>query len=131
MKQLAIISFRHDTKAKRRLKRLFWYISISRNALVVFISGLFVYIWHYHFSLLDENVLPINLSAHVTSAWPKISWPPFIFTAEEHSYSFAEVLLGLGSSVLVVPIVAVLANVAIAKVFSMLIIILRIDYFFY
>lgn len=101
------------------MKRFLWYLSISRNALVVFTSGLLVYLWWHHFRSTDlESVPPVYLSAHVTSSWPSLSWPPFIFSVEDRHYSFIEVLQSLGSSVVVVPIVAVLGNVAIAKAFG-------------
>lgn len=102
------------------MKRFLWYVSISRNALVVFSSGLLVYLWWHHFRSAEDDLdPPVRLSAHVTSSWPSIAWPPFIFTVQERSYSFLDVFQGLGSSVLVLPIVAVLGNVAIAKAFGM------------
>lgn len=49
---------------------------------------------------------------------PQISWPPFEILHHNRTMTFAEVCSELGSGIIVVPLVAVLANVAIAKSFS-------------
>lgn len=49
---------------------------------------------------------------------PEISWPPFQIEYHNKTLSFPEVCAELGSGIVVVPLVAVLANVAIAKAFS-------------
>ncbi|XP_017849345.1 sodium-independent sulfate anion transporter isoform X1 [Drosophila busckii] len=96
------------------LKKLLWYVSISRNALIVFTSGLMIYIWVHKTSL---ETVPFVLSSKVASAMPTIQLPPFSFVASNRTYEFIDILQELHSGVIVVPIVAVLANVAIAKAF--------------
>ncbi|XP_032593183.1 sodium-independent sulfate anion transporter isoform X2 [Drosophila grimshawi] len=114
LRMLSQVKFKQDTPLTQRLKKVLWYISISRNALVVFFSGLMVYIWVHRRSL---EAVPFALSSKVASAMPTIQLPPFAFEYENRTYVFTDILHELGSGVILVPIVAVLANVAIAKAF--------------
>lgn len=49
---------------------------------------------------------------------PEASLPPFQIEYHNRTLSFSQVCAELGSGIIVVPLVAVLANVAIAKAFS-------------
>lgn len=57
----------------------------------------------------------------VEPGMPEVSLPPFQIEYHNRTLSFTEVCTELGSGIIVVPLVAVLANVAIAKAFSELI----------
>lgn len=109
------MKFSQDTAVTRRLKKILWYISISRNALVVFFTGLLVFLWVKKSSM---EAVPFALSSKVSSAMPTIKLPPFAFEYQNRTYVFTDILHELGSGIIVVPIVAVLANVAIAKAFG-------------
>lgn len=54
----------------------------------------------------------------VQSGFPPIKPPPFSSTFDNSTYSFVDMCSHLGSGIIVVPIIAVLANVAIAKAFG-------------
>lgn len=54
----------------------------------------------------------------VEAGVPKISWPPFEIQHNNATIGFLEICGDLGSAIIVVPLVAVLANVAISKAFS-------------
>ncbi|XP_013099188.1 sodium-independent sulfate anion transporter isoform X2 [Stomoxys calcitrans] len=114
LRQLSSIKFKNKTDTTRRLKKVLWYISISRNALVVFTCGLIAFLWIRKSSI---EAVPFALSSPVSSGLPKLQLPPFSFTYENRTYAFIDVCRELGSAIVVVPIVAVLANVAIAKAF--------------
>ncbi|SPP81004.1 sodium-independent sulfate anion transporter isoform X2 [Drosophila guanche] len=114
LRLLSQVKFKQDSPMTRRLKKVLWYISISRNALVVFFTGLLVFIWVKKSSL---EAVPFALSSKVSSAMPSIKLPPFAFEYQNRTYVFTDILHELGSGIVVVPIVAVLANVAIAKAF--------------
>ncbi|EDW25046.1 GL23059 [Drosophila persimilis] len=114
LRLLSQVKFKQDTSLTRRLKKVLWYISISRNALVVFFTGLLVFIWVKKSSM---EAVPFALSSKVSSAMPSIKLPPFAFEYQNRTYVFTDILHELGSGIIVVPIVAVLANVAIAKAF--------------
>lgn len=49
---------------------------------------------------------------------PDFSLPPFEINYNNRTLSFKEVCSELGTGIIVVPLVAILANVAIAKAFS-------------
>ncbi|KAL9897197.1 sodium-independent sulfate anion transporter isoform 1-T1 [Glossina fuscipes fuscipes] len=114
LRQLSSVKFKKESPATRRLKKLLWYISISRNALVVFTCGMIAYFWIQKSSF---DAIPITLSSKVDSGIPTIKLPPFAFIHGNRTYVFSDICRELGSGILVVPIVAVLANVAIAKAF--------------
>ncbi|KAH8311895.1 hypothetical protein KR044_008516, partial [Drosophila immigrans] len=114
LRLLSQVKFKRDTPLTQRFKKILWYISISRNALVVFFSGLLVFLWVRKSSL---EAVPFLLSSKVSSAMPTVKLPPFAFQHANRTYVFTDILQELGSGVILVPIVAVLANVAIAKAF--------------
>ncbi|XP_055852642.1 sodium-independent sulfate anion transporter [Episyrphus balteatus] len=115
LRQLNAIKFRTNNNSKKILKKCLWYISISRNAIVVFGSSLLAY--YLANNIDDRSSIPFTLSKKVNSTMPTIELPPFVIEYENVSYSFSSILSELGSGIVVVPIVAVLANVAIAKAF--------------
>lgn len=49
---------------------------------------------------------------------PSVGLPSFSTTLNNQTYSFSEMCSHLGSGIIIVPLVSVLANVAIAKVFG-------------
>lgn len=51
---------------------------------------------------------------------PSVNLPPFGTQIEEREVSFIEMCSELGSSIVLVPVIAVLGNVAIAKAFGKL-----------
>lgn len=101
-----------ETRRGRIIKKALWYLSISRNALIVFITSIIGYKWTISHSP------PFKLSGMVEPGMPEINWPPFQIGYHNRTLSFPEVCAELGSGIIVVPLVAVLANVAIAKSFS-------------
>lgn len=138
MQQLKDIKFDEETKKGQILKKSLWYISISRNALIVLITSCIGYTWteshsppfrlsgtisakntKTKFNCLTNNFMdPVG---KVEPGMPEVSLPPFQIEYHNRTLSFTEVCTELGSGIIVVPLVAVLANVAIAKAFSELI----------
>uniref|UniRef100_A0A182QFU9 STAS domain-containing protein n=1 Tax=Anopheles farauti TaxID=69004 RepID=A0A182QFU9_9DIPT len=98
----------------RRLHRLLWYISLARNAIVVLVSALLA----HHLSQTWPNGVPFRLSGNVEPGIPAFEWPVRGITVGNTTVSFLEITSELGSGLLLVPLVAVLANVAIAKAFA-------------
>ncbi|XP_061393915.1 sodium-independent sulfate anion transporter [Musca vetustissima] len=114
LRQLSSVEFKKKTDSTRRIKKLLWYISISRNALVVFTLSFIAYLWIQKSSF---EAIPFSLSSKVSSGLPQFKLPPFSFESGNRTYGFLDICSELGSGLGVVPIVAVLANVAIAKAF--------------
>ncbi|XP_066151803.1 sodium-independent sulfate anion transporter-like isoform X2 [Euwallacea fornicatus] len=100
-----------------KVKRLLWFLSISKNALVVLISSVVSYYWYN-----TEDSTPFQLTGKVPSGMPKIAFPPthssFNVGNTTNLVGFTEMISQLGSGIIVIPVVAVLANVAIAKAYS-------------
>ncbi|XP_050297948.1 sodium-independent sulfate anion transporter-like [Anthonomus grandis grandis] len=94
-------------------KKLLWFISISKNALVVFSCSLMAYIWY-----TTRGSTPFKLTGPVPSGLPEIGPPPFTSQSTNQTMTFVDMISSLGSGIIVVPVVAVLANVAIAKAYS-------------
>uniref|UniRef100_A0A1S4GLM3 Uncharacterized protein n=1 Tax=Anopheles gambiae TaxID=7165 RepID=A0A1S4GLM3_ANOGA len=97
---------------------IFWrmfgkYVALSRNAIAVLTGAFLAY------SLSDiGNSHPFLLTGNVTPGLPPIQLPPFSTTIGEQSYSFSEMIAKLGTSIITLPLIAVLESVAIAKAFS-------------
>lgn len=51
---------------------------------------------------------------------PSVSLPPFSTQVENKTYSFVDMATTLGSAIIIVPILSILQNYAIAKVYSKL-----------
>lgn len=100
------------TKNQRILKKTLWFISIARNAILVLICSVIA------FKLHSNGSVPFILSGKIKSGLPDFKLPPFSAQVGNVTYSFPDMCKKLGSSIILVPIVAVLANVAIAKAFS-------------
>ncbi|XP_059477481.1 sodium-independent sulfate anion transporter-like [Neocloeon triangulifer] len=98
---------------RRILKRSLWLVSVSRNILVVIICSLVAFCYE-----VSGNKSPFLLIGAVQSGLPSISLPPFSTTLNNQTLSFTEMASELGSSIILVPVIAILGNVAIAKTFS-------------
>ncbi|XP_055390130.1 sodium-independent sulfate anion transporter isoform X2 [Condylostylus longicornis] len=112
LRQLNLLNI---NKSRRVLKKFLWYISISRNAIcVVAASGVAFYLTQIY----ENENLPIKLSGNVESGVPSFSLPPYTIEHDGVTYNFLDILRELGSGIIIVPLVGMLANVAIAKAFA-------------
>ncbi|XP_039275801.1 sodium-independent sulfate anion transporter [Nilaparvata lugens] len=94
------------------VSRILWLLSISRNALVVVVCSAV----SYHFHSLGS--VPFILTGPVRPGLPPFQLPPFTTEYNNRTLSFVEMCSELGSSIVLVPVIAVLGNVAIAKAFG-------------
>ncbi|RZC41119.1 Sulfate tra GLY domain containing protein [Asbolus verrucosus] len=95
------------------LKKTFWFLSISKNAIIVFLTST---VGFYYFEY--RGGAPFVLSGKVPQGLPKLHPPHFGTQIGNETVSFMEMVHTLGSSIVVLPFAAVLANVAIAKAFG-------------
>ncbi|CAK1596664.1 unnamed protein product [Parnassius mnemosyne] len=99
--------------AKRhKLKKALWLVSIARNALVVFAASTFACYTY------DPARPLLKLSGSVEPGLPVVSLPPFSTVVGNRTVGFMEMTKELGSAIFMLPVVMVLANIAIAKAFS-------------
>ncbi|XP_023245583.1 sodium-independent sulfate anion transporter-like isoform X2 [Copidosoma floridanum] len=94
------------------VSKTIWFLSVGRNALVVLICSAISFYLH------QAGQTPFALSGTVRSGLPSFAFPNFTTIAHNETYGFFDMCSQLGSGIIVVPLVAVLANVAIAKVFA-------------
>ncbi|XP_076757529.1 sodium-independent sulfate anion transporter [Xylocopa sonorina] len=94
------------------LKKFLWFLSICRNALVILIASTIAFYSEKNGSSL------FTLSGKIEAGLPQFSVPPFSSQVGNQTYTFLDMCTHYGSGIIVVPLVAVLANVAIAKAFA-------------
>ncbi|GJQ72263.1 hypothetical protein Trydic_g3354 [Trypoxylus dichotomus] len=104
-------TYQGEDEKHRKLKMFLWFLCVGRNALVVLISTVLIYIFGS-----NENVF--SLSGDVQRGLPDISLPPLEVTENNRTFTFLEMTRELGSGIFVVPFIAIVANVAIAKSFN-------------
>ncbi|KAG7302741.1 hypothetical protein JYU34_012697 [Plutella xylostella] len=101
-----------DQRAPKSLKKVLWFSSVARNAVVVILAATLAYFLH------EDTTHPLILTGEITSGLPS---PRLPFLSSGNGTSTAPVgamLRHLGSGLLVVPLVSIISNVAIAKAFS-------------
>ncbi|XKL61562.1 hypothetical protein PGB90_008619 [Kerria lacca] len=98
---------------KRIITKGLWLLSTARNAIVVIICSFFIYFY------TDPKDKPIfGMTGHVRSGLPQIKLPPYETVIGDQKLTFFQMCTELGSSIVLVPVIAVLGNVAIAKAFA-------------
>ncbi|XP_072931937.1 sodium-independent sulfate anion transporter [Epargyreus clarus] len=98
--------------SQKGLKKALWLLSTSRNAIIVLICSLIAFLWEMH------STSPFKLTGTVKEGLPSWSLPPFNTEVGGRNVTFVEMCSDLGSSIVLVPIIGVLGNVAIAKAFA-------------
>ncbi|XP_046393579.1 sodium-independent sulfate anion transporter-like isoform X2 [Ischnura elegans] len=86
--------------------------SLGRNAIIVIIGTLVAYICSLN------GATPFQLTGAVQEGLPNFEPPPFSATVGNKTYTFIEMASELGSSIAVIPLVAILESIAIGKAFS-------------
>nr|CAD7411144.1 unnamed protein product [Timema poppensis] len=99
------------TTLQKVLGQMLWLISTGRNILVVVVCAVMAYTFKLH------DVEPFLLTGYVKPGLPPFQPPPFTATVGNTTYSFLDMTSSLGSALFVVPLLAILENVALAKVF--------------
>ncbi|XP_026331543.1 sodium-independent sulfate anion transporter-like [Hyposmocoma kahamanoa] len=97
--------------ARAALAQALWFLSTTRNILVVLVCAALA----YYFDTRKQT--PFVLTGEVKPGLPSIGPPPFSATVGNHTYNFMEMASTLGSAIFVVPLLSILENIALAKVF--------------
>ncbi|XP_011265430.1 sodium-independent sulfate anion transporter [Camponotus floridanus] len=99
--------------ANTTLKRFLWVIGTARNALVVILCAVTSYIFEMH------DGAPFILTGHIHAGLPSIDPPPFSRTiGQNQTESFIDMAKNFNFGILVIPLLSIIGNVAIAKAFS-------------
>lgn len=115
---LLFIKSMNDLKIAERpstpiIKKVLFYLSISRNALIVLLTAFFAYQISIHY-----DHVPFKLSEKVDPGLPEFKLPEFSVIKDNTTIGFVEICSDIGSGLILLPLVSILANVAIAKSFS-------------
>ncbi|XP_019888316.1 sodium-independent sulfate anion transporter [Ooceraea biroi] len=110
---LLVLKHLKDKKvASTTLKRFLWTIGTARNALVVILCAVASYIFEMH------DGAPFVLTGHIDPGLPSIAPPPFSRTTGNQTESFIDITKSFKFGIIVVPLISIIGNVAIAKAFS-------------
>lgn len=109
VKDLKLSAERPSTPA---IKKALFYLSISRNALIVLVTSYFAYLLS-----LQYDPMPFRLSEKVDPGVPSFKLPEFSVEKDNRTVGFVEICGDIGSGLVLLPLVSILANVAIAKSF--------------
>ncbi|KAH0956012.1 hypothetical protein HN011_009689 [Eciton burchellii] len=99
-------------KSGSLFEKFMWLISLARNAIVVILGILLAY------ALFSYKIESFQITGNITEGLPPFSLPPFNIVNATHTYTFTELIGELGSSVLSIPLIAILESIAIAKAFA-------------
>ncbi|XP_076275258.1 sodium-independent sulfate anion transporter-like isoform X1 [Rhynchophorus ferrugineus] len=91
---------------------IFWLLCTARNLLVVVVSASVAY------ALEKQGQNPFRLTGFVKPGLPNITLPPFSTEVNNQTYTFNDMVSTLGSGIIIIPILSILQNYAIAKVYS-------------
>ncbi|KAL0841340.1 hypothetical protein ABMA28_015052 [Loxostege sticticalis] len=104
-----------DKKGQRStaiLQKCLWFAGVGRNAVVVVLAAVLAY------CVYEDAQEPLILTGDITPGLPMPQPPPFYTTVGNVTYATGDMIAHLGSGLLVVPIVGIISNVAIAKAFA-------------
>ncbi|KAK1124251.1 hypothetical protein K0M31_006625 [Melipona bicolor] len=102
-----------DAKVSNRIfKTLIWFLGTGRNALVVILCAVASYIFE------NRGGAPFILTGHIDSGLPSVDPPSFSRNVGNQTETFVDMCKNLGTGIIVVPLISIIGNVAIAKAFS-------------
>lgn len=100
-----------DFFGKGKAKSVFKYLSLSRNALAVVFGTLLAFL------LSANGNNPFVLTGKVASGFPMMRPPPFSTVVNGTTWNLSDMLNEFGTSVISLPIVAILEIIAVSKAF--------------
>ncbi|XP_014241008.1 sodium-independent sulfate anion transporter [Cimex lectularius] len=101
------------TKYENLFNKTLWLISTSRNAILVIVGGIFGYI-----CTIYHGTAPFKLIGHIPPGLPEFQLPSFSIDRGNQTIGFIEMCNEMGSGVFVLPLIALLENIAICKAFA-------------
>lgn len=113
---IALILFMRELRnvpVKGNLKKVLWFISLSRNTSVVLLSMFITYLFES-----SGSPMPYLTSETAKTGLPSLRFPPFGYTSGNTTVTLPEMLYEIRSAIFIIPLVSVLANVSIAKTYA-------------
>uniref|UniRef100_T1IX46 SLC26A/SulP transporter domain-containing protein n=1 Tax=Strigamia maritima TaxID=126957 RepID=T1IX46_STRMM len=93
-------------------RKFLWFIGTGRNALIVVCMGLLA----FGLELFNKNIF--TLTGEVKPGLPPFQFPQFSLQRGNETINFLQILAELESSLALIPLLAILEHIAIAKVFA-------------
>uniref|UniRef100_A0A0A9W820 Sodium-independent sulfate anion transporter n=3 Tax=Lygus hesperus TaxID=30085 RepID=A0A0A9W820_LYGHE len=112
MRKLKEVQISSDFKGHKVINNIFWFTSTGRNAIAVLITS-FIALWYSNNGMKP----PFITTKPIESGIPSIMIPPTSTQIGNQTYDLVEMVSELGTGYIIIPIVAILANIAIAKAF--------------
>ncbi|XP_054007731.1 sodium-independent sulfate anion transporter-like [Hylaeus anthracinus] len=110
---LLILKKLKDVKVSNNiLKKSIWFLGTGRNALVVIICAVVSYIYE------NRGGAPFILTGHIDAGLPSVEPPTFSKTVGNNTETFLDMCKNLGTGIVIVPLISIIGNIAIAKAFS-------------
>lgn len=106
------------------INKIIWLIGTARNAILVILTGMISYLMH------QSHQADLQVIGKIPSGMPTIQVPPFSIPEIRNEtsgevlqagLSFSELISDMGSSLIVIPLIALLENISVCKAFGMLI----------
>lgn len=102
------------TTFQKVVNKCLWLIGTSRNFILVIICGFLGY-YFYSASSHDE---PFKVIGFVPAGLPTFEFPMFSVTRGNETIGFLEMCAEMGQGIFVLPLIALLENIAICKAFA-------------
>ncbi|KAB7494644.1 Sodium-independent sulfate anion transporter [Armadillidium nasatum] len=99
-----------DTRSQKAYKMAIFLLCVGRNAIVVIIAT-------FLSACLDSNQ-PFTITGDIKPGLPSVQIPHFTITEGNKTIAFTQVMSNVGPGVIILPLVAILENFAIASSFS-------------
>ncbi|XP_047738704.1 sodium-independent sulfate anion transporter [Hyalella azteca] len=101
-----------DSTKQRILKKAIFFVSVGRNAIIVIISTGIAY------GLRESE--PFKITGDITAGFPKVSVPSFSVTCNNgtEDLDFTEIASRVSIGLFILPLIAVIENIAIASAFA-------------
>lgn len=104
--------------SQKVINKTLWLIGTSRNAILVVICGFMGYYYQHN---SHTNTTPFKIIGAIPEGLPTFQFPKFTLSANESSTgadeSFIQIVHGLGSGLIILPLITLMENVAICKAF--------------
>ena len=103
------------------VNKIIWLIGTARNAILVILTGMISYLMH------QSQQADLQVIGKIPAGMPEIQVPPFSIpeirneTSGEiiqQGTSFSELISEMGSSLIVIPLIALLENISVCKAFG-------------
>lgn len=109
------------SNCQKVINKILWLIGTARNAILVILTGMISYLFH------QSNYGELQVIGEIPAGMPKLQMPAFSIeevrnqtTGEliQPGQTFSEIVSEMGSSLIVIPLIALLENISTCKAFG-------------